>query len=91
MFEHELSNYFHGPKLFRASHTLPNNLLSSHREVLAPLQALLRKQVAKSSHQHPGLIKGYLHYLLLRVASCCQRQATTDRIASNFVSDIVRH
>jgi hypothetical protein len=34
---------------------------------------------------------GYLHHLLLHVALCCRRQATTDRIASNFVSDIERH
>jgi hypothetical protein len=31
---------------------------------------------------------GSLHYLSLRVALCRQRQATTDRIASNFVSDV---
>jgi hypothetical protein len=29
-------------------------------------------------------LKGYLH--TLSVASCCQRQATTDRIVSNFVA-----
>jgi hypothetical protein len=45
----------------------------------------------------PGAkVKGvYLHYLSLCVALCCQRQATTDRIAINFchatLRDVERH